>query len=555
MSTQSVPTHPDGRTVFGYIRVSTDRQEVARQEQTIPARHAKLPDGLAGNALELFDDYGISAWSGKPRPGFDEMLVRIRRGEASALIVDTSSRLTRAGIRAAMSIFFTLEDVKTRLFTTQGREYAFDLGGIISLIVDAEADNRYSTTLSHNTRTGRETKIRAGKWVHGLTPPGYRRNEDAELEDTADLNLMTAAFGRLLEGESYRNICDFLTASLSDEVLDRTRHGQMKQDHLRLLFRNPVYAGFIPLNDERLEGKHKAAVSLETFDRVQRMLDARAADKTKPPRSWPLTGIARCPTCGRALGYRSTSRAGSSRSYGYVRCQNKDCAVYDKQLVASLFEANVVLALTVVADVVGHILAADPEWATSPDNGDEARQRARETLAAAEDRLHEMTALVLARSIKTNHPDFESAKVERDVAEAEYERLARQEASFRDQLATITTRVESLAERAPTDRASERMRMDDVMVTDIRTGRVRTHHTIARVLEGWLAADFETRRSIVVTLLEAIYADSEEVRLHFRIGFPQPLVIPLSFDLGSRSDAAPLRDAGWGVSGDERARY
>ena len=75
----------DARPVFGYVRVSSDKQETARQEQTLPARHAALPDGLASNPLELFYDDGISAWSGKQRPGFEEMFARIQRGEASAL--------------------------------------------------------------------------------------------------------------------------------------------------------------------------------------------------------------------------------------------------------------------------------------------------------------------------------------------------------------------------------------------------------------------------------------------------------------------------------------
>ena len=51
----------DERPVFGYVRVSSDRQETERQESTIPHRHASLPDGLDSNDLELFYDHGISA--------------------------------------------------------------------------------------------------------------------------------------------------------------------------------------------------------------------------------------------------------------------------------------------------------------------------------------------------------------------------------------------------------------------------------------------------------------------------------------------------------------
>ena len=68
------PDTDDTRPGRGYVRVSTNAQELERQEQSIPARHASLPDGLAANDLDLFYDHGISAFSGKPRPGFEEML-------------------------------------------------------------------------------------------------------------------------------------------------------------------------------------------------------------------------------------------------------------------------------------------------------------------------------------------------------------------------------------------------------------------------------------------------------------------------------------------------
>ena len=164
----------DTRPVFGYIRVSTDQQETQRQEQTIPRPATpRSRTASARTQLELFYDHGSSAWSGKPRPGFDEMFARIKAGEASALVIDTSSRLTRQGIRAALSIFFDLQDVGCRLFTTTGKEYAGDLGGLIGLIVDAEGDERYSANLSHNTSTGKRANSSQGYWPHGPAPLGY----------------------------------------------------------------------------------------------------------------------------------------------------------------------------------------------------------------------------------------------------------------------------------------------------------------------------------------------------------------------------------------------
>ena len=107
------------RSVFGYVRVSTDRARGRRQEQRCPGTR-RMPNGLADLPLELFYDHGISGWSGKTRPGFQQMMERVRNGEAAAVIIDTSSRLTRRGIRAAIEVLFTFDDAACELWTTEG---------------------------------------------------------------------------------------------------------------------------------------------------------------------------------------------------------------------------------------------------------------------------------------------------------------------------------------------------------------------------------------------------------------------------------------------------
>jgi DNA invertase Pin-like site-specific DNA recombinase len=531
----------DNRAVFGYVRVSTNQQEVIRQEETIPSRLAGLPDGLANRSLLLFYDRGISAWSGTARPGFEEMLGRIRQGEAAALIVDTSSRLTRRGIREALSIFFDLKDTHTRLFTTQGREYTFDLVGIISLIVDAEADERYSSTLSHNVKTGQASLAKKGKWPYGPVPPGYRKNEDGFLEATGDLPLMTEMFDRFLAGESYRKIADFLTAQVSDEVLDRTKRGKIMRDWVRLLLKTETYLGVIPHNGTRYdEAPHPAAVSVETFERVQRRLERNAAENRRPPRSWPFAGIARCAACGRGM---RTKVAGEGR-YSYIRCTNQLCDAKDKAIPAPAFEASIVVHLASVAQTVGDLLERDPDWlAGDGDNAGPDRAKAGQTLRDAEARLQEMTALVKARAITTDDPDFLAAVNERDVAEAEYERLCRQGRSHRESLAALVAAIDTLAESAPL----QRMHLDNVMVTRAESGRVVTEHQVQRVLDGWLRADFDTRRSVIETTLDKVAVGKEEATIHYKLGIPMPVTYCPCFTPVQRSETSALRDGGWGV--------
>jgi site-specific DNA recombinase len=533
------------RSVFGYVRVSTKAQEVKRQQTTIPLRHGALPDGLADDPLELFYDHGISAWSGKARPGYEEMYARISAGEASALIIDTSSRLTRKGMREALAIFFHLQDVNTRLFTTQGREYSFDLGGIISLIVDAEQDERYSSTLSHNTRSGKAQKAKDGKWSFGPVPPGYRKTSGGELDGTIDLVLIAQMFVRFLAGDTYRQIGDFLTAQISNEVLDRTKHGRINADFIRLLLKNPVYLGVIPYNGQLYPSTHPAAVTPEAFEQVQHKLERRARENYKPPRSWPFSGIARCATCDRAMQFKPTTKSNGTL-YAYIRCTNNHCAEKDKLIVAQSFEASTVSHLAAIAHIVGQRLADDEEWAAAPPDVDLMRTNAKTTLEVAERRLAEMTALVKSRAISTSDPDFLSAVSERDVAETEYERLSGRAKSYREALAELVALIESLADHAPTHPSFERMRLDDVMVSTA-SGRVLTKHTSEKILEGWIESDFETRRAVIAGALDTIKVGKESIELHYRIGIPTPVAIQPCFRPERSSATTQLREAGWGV--------
>jgi DNA invertase Pin-like site-specific DNA recombinase len=535
----------DTRPVFGYVRVSTKEQEVARQKQTIPARLRTLPNGLSQNALELFYDDGISGFTGKPRPGYESMLARIAAGEASALIVDTSSRLTREGIRPALGIFFNLQDVNTRLFTTEGREYPFDLGGIISLIVDAQGDHRYSLTLSHNVKTGKAAKARAGKWANGPVSPGYQKNAAGELEATPDLPLITEMFERFLAGESLTSIARFLTTHLSDDVLRRTKHGRVNRDWVRLLLRNEVYLGVIPHGGNLYESSHPAAVTAETFKKVQRKLARHAAENYRPPRSWPFSGIARCEGCLRAMTLKSVTKPNGSK-YAYLRCSNRDCPQHDRVIVSSTFEATVILHLAAIAGSVGNQLALDPEWATTQGACAATRENARAALEEAESRLREMANLVKSRAITTADPDYEAAVTARDDAEAEWERICRAGRSYRESLAALVASIEALADIAPRHATFERMRLDEPMVTHIATGRVLTEHTVERVLEGWLEADPTTRRSVIAGSLERIIVGKDSVVIEYRDSIPVPTTACPAFTGARRGEAAPLREAGWG---------
>jgi DNA invertase Pin-like site-specific DNA recombinase len=552
----SVPNRDDSRPVFGYVRVSTDRQETERQQQTIPQRHATLPDGLSERPLELFYDHGISAWSGKPRPSFEQMFARVRRGEASALIIDTSSRLTRQGIRHALTLFFDLEDASCRLFTTQGREYTFDLGGIISLIVDAEADERYSATLSHNISTGKAQKAREGLWHHGAVVPGYT-NDKGVLSETDDLAVIGQMFKLFAEGRlTYARLCAFLNASLSDETLSRFKGGKVTRDRVRAWLAHPIYAGLIPRRDELHKGDHTPAVSLELFEKAQRRLEENAAYNVRPPRSWPFAGIAKCGSCGHALRLHPIkSRHG--RRYVYVRCAGDGCPERHRLPIAAAFEANVLTGLVGISFAILEVLATSDSFGASSDSGVTLEQ-AKEALTEAQERFEAIGEAVKDGAIKPGDPDYTEAREARDNARAAVELLSRESTSHREELHSLAMRVLSLAEHAPKPRhRSDRFRDEDegLAVFHAATGVEVPYpdKTIPRVIAGWERADFDTRSDVIQAALESLRYSDDRIEYRFRVPIPLTVTTATAFASERTQLLAELEGDGYGTLAQDSA--
>ena len=274
----------DERPVFGYLRVSTDGQELERQERTVPERHANLPDGLNENGLILFADHGISAYKDVRRPDYEAMWDRIDRAEASAVIIDTSSRLTRKGIHEAIPLLLRLQTHGTRLFTTQGREYTPDLAGLITLAVDAEADNAYSRTISHNVSTGKARLAEQGYWT-GEAPTGYL------IADAGDGNGRRKLVIDPETAPMIRDAFESFDGGFSKHEIAK-RHAKGPSTVLKWL-RNPNYLG---------GKKHEPLVSPDLFERVQARLASNRKQGFRPHGvRQPFGPVLKCATCGSTM--------------------------------------------------------------------------------------------------------------------------------------------------------------------------------------------------------------------------------------------------------------
>jgi hypothetical protein len=433
-------------------------------------------------------------------------------------------------MRAALELFFSFQDASCRLFTTQGREYDSGLGGVISLIVDAEADERYSLNLSHNTSTGKRTQSALGYWPHGKVPLGFVAVEAPDnpnrkvLEPSDAADVIREAF-RLYDEEhaSLRDVHRYLATSLGKDF-DRT--------FPRVLLSNPAYIGKVKCDSERFDGRHQALVSEDRFERITQRLAQASVEHHRPPKKWPFARIARCGECGSTLRFRKLKQR-----YTYLFCTNpnfphKECD--QSGIPAGLFEANFTFYLGAIAHGLRLRLAADPLFAIPEASGGDL-MAARNVLAESRDRLSTATSLVLDGSLTRDDRRYKQAKIEKDAAEAAVQRLSSQARSYREELESFVESVEAMAHVPPQIERWIQREYPAAYSVESRTDLLGDRF-VQRVIFGWENASLAVQRSVVAQTFERIEVGTETLTLHFRTALPCPLVLPALFNTNDRAD-------------------
>ena len=196
-----------------YARISSDREGAGLGVQSQEADCRDLAASLGWNVVSVHTDNDVSAYSGKPRPGYRAMLEEIKAGEVDAVLAWHTDRLHRSVTE--LEEYATLCDAHTvtthtvkaghiDLATPSGRLVARQLGSVA----------RYE--VEHMVERQRRAKLRsasAGKWKGGRRPFGYASDGIQIIE--AEAAVIREAAGSVLAGESLRGVsCRWNAAGL-----------------------------------------------------------------------------------------------------------------------------------------------------------------------------------------------------------------------------------------------------------------------------------------------------------------------------------------------------
>ena len=322
-----------------YIRVSDERQdEYSPDSQLKKIREYAAKDGVTIPDEYVFYDDGISGKSTRKRDDFNRMIAiaKEKTHPFDVIYVWKFSRFARNQEESMVyKNLLRKKDVNVVSVSEPIPEGHF--GSLIERIIEW-MDEFYLVNLGTEVQRGMTEKASRGEPV---VPPsyGYKMGENIYLidEESGAADNVREIFERYANGEKQRAIA----MSMGDRGV-RTKYGNRPDNRwVEYILRNPAYIGKIrwstggtravarlDYDNENImvvDAHHQPIISVELWDKVQKMLDAQKKAYPKyarreQPIEYMLKGLVRCSACGATL-IMSSAKSGKA-GLSTMQCHN-----------------------------------------------------------------------------------------------------------------------------------------------------------------------------------------------------------------------------------------
>lgn len=334
------------RRVAIYVRISRDKTGaglgVERQEQDC----RELAERLGWTVVAVYTDNDLSAYSGKPRPGYLALLDSISAGAVDAVIAWHSDRLHRSPVELETYIGVCTDDerdVPTHCVKAGRVDLATPSGRAMARTMGAWA--RYEVEhMIERQKSAKAQAAAAGKYRGGPRAYGYDRDGVTVVaEEAAIVREMT---DRALAGESLRSLVRELNTRGVPTSTGATWKGPALRDVL-IRHRN---AGLIEHNGQELgDATWPALVDVDVWRVVRAMLtDPARRTSTSATERFIGAGVYRCGICDDGTTMRSAAlRAGYPAATPAYRCRAFGHIVRKAEPIDELISEAVIEALSV----------------------------------------------------------------------------------------------------------------------------------------------------------------------------------------------------------------
>ena len=317
-----------------YARVSTEEQALGFSlESQIEQLNIYLSNkGFAGSMIDIFIDDG---YSGKDfnRPNIQRLIRNLNEYEVVAIWkVD---RLSRNNEQVLSLINNYLHPFDKRLLVSTCDIDSSTPNGYMFISLLGTFAEYERTQIIERVNSGMQKRADKGKWNGGRIL-GYDNVEGSLVINEFESNIVKEIFELRALGHGYKSIVNHINAKGF-----KTKKGNpFGINSIKTILENPTYAGFIRWglhknwSEKRrsgrqqeitlIPGKHEAIIDSALWRRVNEIAEeqkkhARTTSNFKG--EFILSGILKCPQCGKGMVMSKTKKSNDSY-YLYYQCQN-----------------------------------------------------------------------------------------------------------------------------------------------------------------------------------------------------------------------------------------
>lgn len=318
---------------LNYNRKSTTDE---RQILSLPSQEEAMKEIANKFSLKIIATLKESKSAKEPnkRPVFNDMIRRIKAGEANGIACWELSRLARNPDEAGL-IIGMLQRGEIKHIKTYGKDYYSDDNSVISFVEFGIA-NQFSRDLSRNVKRGLDKKVSVG-WRPGKSTLGYcnskteQRGEQYIFSDPDRFDRVKQVFQTMLTGNY--TVPKLLKYANEELELRLPASGKRPSRKIQLsemyrILSNPFYYGWYEWttgSGNWIQGKHEPMITEKEFDQIQFLLGRKGRPRPKEHK-FAFTGLMKCGNCGAAITAEEKfkkQKNGNVHHYIYYHCTRK----------------------------------------------------------------------------------------------------------------------------------------------------------------------------------------------------------------------------------------
>lgn len=319
-------------TYIQYARKSTEGDD--RQVLSIDGQLNDNAQVIKRNSLLVVDTIIDDASAAIPynRPGYTDMIRRIKKGEASGIVVWHIDRIVRNELEEG-EFKWLLQTGVIKSIWTPNREYRSG-DNILMLSIETSMASQYSRDLSVKVKRGMRQKHEMGQPT-SFAPIGYLNTKFAAhgtnyiVEDPERFHIIRKAFDLILSGKyDVPEIIAIMTNEygLRTKKTKRLGGGPISRTTMYGVFTDPFYSGYFKRNGIMYKGAYKPMITVEEYDRVQAIL-GRDVKAKQHKHEFAFTGLMKCGSCGCSITASRKTKIrksdGAAKSYTHYHCTKR----------------------------------------------------------------------------------------------------------------------------------------------------------------------------------------------------------------------------------------